>query len=87
MAEGKLKGLPPNRPLVDRYGSPYDILCGTYFLIGVKGEDFVSLTNEQIRVHKYLYDNMMVLPAEREPDQGQGRSTSASIVNKPGRER
>lgn len=65
--EGKLQGLPYNRPLVDRNGLPYDILCGTFFIAGVEGENFVSLTDDQIRVYKDLYDNMMVLTAEKEP--------------------
>ena len=65
--EGKLQGLPYNRPLVDRNGLPYDILCGNFFIAGVQGEHFVSLTDEQISCYKELYDNMMVLTAEKEP--------------------
>ena len=63
--EGKLQGLPYNRPLVDKNGLPYDILCGTFFIAGVQGENFASLTDEQISRYKELYDNMMVLTAER----------------------
>lgn len=40
--EGKLKELPPNRHYYD------DILCGTIMIIGVDGDEFVSLTDEQI---------------------------------------
>lgn len=64
--EGKMLGLPFNRPLVDRHGLPYDILCGTFLIAGVEGEHFVSLTDDQIRCYKELYDNMMVLTAEKE---------------------
>lgn len=64
--EGKLQGLPLNRPLVDQHGVPYDFLCGTFFLAGVEGEHFVSLTDDQIRVYKSIYDNVMVLTAEKE---------------------
>ena len=64
--EGKMLGLPFNRPLVDRHGLPYDILRGTFFIAGVQGEHFVSLTDDQIRCYKELYDNMMVLTAEKE---------------------
>jgi len=67
--EGKLKGLPINRPLVDRHGVPYDFLHGTFFLAGVEGEHFISLTDDQIRVYKSIYDNMMVLTAEKESSQ------------------
>ena len=30
--EGKFLGLPYNRPLCDRNGVPYDIICGTFLL-------------------------------------------------------
>lgn len=64
--EGKNQGLPLNRPLTDRHGVPYDFLCGTFFIAGVEGEHFVSLTDAQIRTYKELYDNMVVLTAEKE---------------------
>ena len=59
--EGKLQDLPYNRPLVDRNGVPYDILCGTFFLAGVEGEHFVSLTDQQIPQYKEFYNNIMVI--------------------------
>ena len=62
-AEGKGLGLPYNRPLTDENGLPYDILCGTFFIAGVSGEHFVSLTDEQIQRYKELYDNVMVITA------------------------
>ena len=68
--EGKLQGLPYNRPLLDRNGLPYDIVCGTFFIAGVQGEHFASLTDDQIRVYKSLYDNVVVLTAEKEPPKG-----------------
>lgn len=68
--EGKLRGLPFNRPLLDDSGEPYDILCGTFFITGVRGENFVSLTDEQIRRYKELYDNVMVVPDKGNPDVG-----------------
>lgn len=72
--EGKLRGLPYNRPLVDRNGLPYDILCGTFFIAGVNSEHFVSLTDEQIGRYKSLYDNMVVATAEKEtPKQSRKR--------------
>lgn len=64
--EGKNQGLPLNRPLTDRHGVPYDFLCGTFFIAGVEGEHFVSLADDQIRTYKELYDNMVVLTAEKE---------------------
>nr|WP_325259008.1 DUF3846 domain-containing protein [uncultured Oscillibacter sp.] len=65
-AEGKNLDLPYNRPLCDRSGIPYDILCGTFFIAGAGTKDFLSLTDEQIRSYKELYDNVMVITAEKE---------------------
>ena len=63
---GKLQGLPCNRPLLDESGLvPLDILHGTFFIAGVSGEHFVSLTEEQIQRYKALYDNVMVVTEER----------------------
>ncbi|USF26253.1 hypothetical protein N510_001181 [Firmicutes bacterium ASF500] len=62
---GKLLGLPYNRPLLDESGLlPLDILHGTFFIAGMSGEHFVSLTEEQIQRYKDLYDNVMALTAE-----------------------
>ena len=65
--EGKLRGLPYNRPLLNKNGLPVDILQGTFFVAGVDGERFASLTDEQIRRYKDLYDNVMIVTAEKEP--------------------
>ena len=62
-SEGKLLGLPMNRPLLDEGRLPYDIICGTFFVAGLGQQDFVSLTDEQIQRYKSLYDNMQILPA------------------------
>lgn len=64
--EGKLRGLPYNRPLLDENGLPMDILQGTFFVTGVDGERFTSLTDEQIQRYKGLYDNVMIITAEKE---------------------
>lgn len=64
-AQGKLLDLPYNRPLLDERGLPYDIVCGTFFLAGVNAEHFASLTEEQIRRYKSLYDNMVILAVEK----------------------
>ena len=65
-AEGKMLGLPFNRPLMDENGLPYDILCGTFFIVGAGEEDFVSLTEEQIEKYRSLYDNVLIVPAQKE---------------------
>lgn len=63
--------MPYNRPLTNDRGVPYDIVCGTFFLAGQGGENFVSLTDEQIGRYKNLYDNMMVITAEKAPPKHQ----------------
>ena len=69
--EGRNLDLPYNRPLMDESGLPYDIVCGTFFMAGVSGEHFVSLTEEQIQRYKDLYDNVMIVTAVKEqPPQG-----------------
>ncbi len=69
--EGKLLGLPYNRPLLDEHGVPYDIVCGTFFVAGLSGETFTSLTEDQLRCYKELFDNHIVLtvPAQSRPEQ------------------
>ena len=47
--EGKLLGLPWNRILTDDEGIPYDILVGTFIVVGLTVDDFGSLSEEQIR--------------------------------------
>ena len=59
--EGKLLGLPWNRALTDDHGVPYDIVCGTFFVAGLKEDDFASLTEQQIEKYRKKYANEMVL--------------------------
>lgn len=47
--EGKLMNLPCNRFLYDEHRNPYDVICGTFFVVGVGDENFKSLTDRQIR--------------------------------------
>lgn len=44
--EGKLMGLAPNCLLSDDSGKPYDMLVGTFFVCGVKEDNFISLSPE-----------------------------------------
>lgn len=82
-AEGKLLGLPMNRPLLDEDHLPYDIICGTFFIAGLGQEDFVSLTNEQIQRYKSLYDNVQIL-AVRTAAGEQGRIVNNEHTKKKG---
>lgn len=58
--EGKLLGLPWNRALTDDHGVPYDIVCGTFFVVGIGDEAFTSLTERQIEKYRKKYANEMV---------------------------
>lgn len=58
--EGKLLGLPMNRALTDESGVPYDIVCGTFFVVGIGDENFTSLTEQQIEKYRKKYANEMV---------------------------
>ena len=82
-AEGKLLGLPMNRPLLDEDRLPYDIICGTFFVAGLGQQDFVSLTDEQIQRYKSLYDNVQIL-AVRTAAGEQGRIVNNEHTKKKG---
>ena len=44
--DGKLMGLPLNRALRDEHGEAYDVVAGTFLVVGLDEEDFASLTPE-----------------------------------------
>ena len=44
--EGKLNGSMPNRGLYDKSGNRYDIIAGTFLIVGLSEEDFCSLSEE-----------------------------------------
>lgn len=47
--EGKLDGLPFNRALRDGNGEIYDIVAGTFLIVGLTEEDFGSLSEDLIQ--------------------------------------
>ena len=71
-AEGKLLGLPMNRPLLDEDRLPYDIICGTFFIAGLGQEDFVSLTDEQLQRYKSCTTMCRSFLCERQPENRDG---------------
>lgn len=83
-SEGKLLGLPMNRPLLDKDYLPYDIIRGTFFVAGVGQEEFISLTDEQIQRYKSLYDNMQILPVRTAAGE-QGRIVGDQHIKKKGK--
>ena len=66
--EGKLLGLPMNRALTDESGVPYDIVCGTFFVVGIKEDDFASLTEQQIEKYQDKYSHEMILSVPKQPE-------------------
>ena len=50
--EGKLEGLTLNRSLRDEDGEIYDILAGTFLVVGLGEENFDGLSNEQMEKFK-----------------------------------
>lgn len=57
--EAKLHNLPPNRILYDEEtGMPYDIICGTFLVVGLTEEDFGSLTKKQIETYLEMYSKV-----------------------------
>jgi hypothetical protein len=53
--EGKLHNLPPNRFLYDEEGNAYDIIVGTFLVVGLTEDDFGSLTKKQIETYLEMY--------------------------------
>lgn len=70
--DGKLMGLPLNRALRDESGEAYDVVAGTFLIVGLGEEDFTSLSPElaqkyeehfhQPETFMRLGRQMMVLP-------------------------
>ena len=83
-SEGKLLGLPMNRPLLDKDYLPYDIIRGTFFVAGLGQEEFISLTDEQIQRYKSLYDNMHILHVRTAAGE-QGRIVGDQHIKKKGK--
>ena len=50
--DGKLMGLPLNRALWDEDGLMYDVIAGTFLVVGLGEEDFVSLSRSWLRSMK-----------------------------------
>ena len=50
--DGKINNLPLNRALTDSVGQVLDIVAGDFFICGLSGEDFTSLSDEML--DKYL---------------------------------
>ena len=47
--ESKLKGAELNRALRDENGEIYDAVAGTFLIVGLSEDSFISLTDEQLQ--------------------------------------
>ena len=75
--EGKLMGLPLNRALRDGSGEAYDVVAGTFLVVGLGEEDFASLSPELAQKYEEhfhqpeaflkLGNRLLVLPVPDEP--------------------
>ena len=74
--DGKLMGLPLNRALRDESGEAYDVVAGTFLVVGLGEEDFASLSPELTQKYEELFHQpetfmrlghqMLVLPVPDE---------------------
>ena len=64
--EGKVCGLPLNRAVYGRRGELLDIIAGTAFICDCQGENFDSLSTEQLARYKkrFLYPKYFIRTAE-----------------------
>lgn len=53
--EGKVLGLEANRALYNERGDLLDIIAGTFFVCGVKEDDFVSLSPDLMEKYKAMF--------------------------------
>ena len=63
----KLMGLPLNRALWDENGLMYDVIAGTFLVVGLGEEDFASLTmGDMYTIQKYLEAKSVTLMIDRD---------------------
>ena len=87
--EGKLTGLPLNRALRDEHGQMYDVVAGTFLVVGNGEEDFASLSPElEQKYEKHFHqpetflklgNRLLVIPI---PDDAV-KSTEDKVMTKP----
>ena len=60
--DGKLMGLPLNRALWDEDGLMYDVIAGTFLVVGLGEEDFVSLSPELAQKYEEEFHGTHLFP-------------------------
>ena len=78
--EAKLKGKELNRALRDEDGKIYDVVAGTFLIVGLSEDSFTSLTDEQIQQFSEKFavsemfvrinETIVVLPVEDSDNEG-----------------
>lgn len=53
---GKSQGKPYNRALRDEHGRIYDFIAGTFLIVGILGEDLVSISDEDIKTYSKVFE-------------------------------
>ncbi|MBO4384291.1 MAG: DUF3846 domain-containing protein [Clostridia bacterium] len=61
--EGKLDGLPLNRALTDEDGAIYDVVAGTFLVVGLSEDDFDGLSKDLMDKYKehFLYPEKFIM--------------------------
>ena len=72
--EGKMKGMPLNRPLHDSKGEVYDIIAGRFFIAGAGEDDFCDLPDHLLK--KYEEEKS----GRKSPDYGSERRKIAEWI-------
>ena len=54
---GKLDGCPLNRALRDEAGAIYDVIAGTFLVVGLTEEDFGSISPELLQTFSQRFQN------------------------------
>ena len=87
--DAKLMGLPLNRALWDEDGLMYDVVAGTFLVVGLGEEDFISLSPELAQKYEeYFHQPEAFLPLGRRlmvipvPDESV-QSDAEKTVSKP----
>lgn len=57
LESGKLDGCPLNRALRDETGTIYDVIAGTFLVVGLTEEDFCSLSPELMQAFSQRFQN------------------------------
>ena len=88
--DGKLMGLPLNRALWDENGLMYDVVAGTFLVVGLGEEDFASLSPELAQKYEeYFHQPEAFLPLGRRlmvipvPDESVQNDTEKAVSKPP----